>query len=245
MKDKNAGSLILGGLVGLFFIYLTGSMTFSLLARVLPGQVSWQYGGLVAFDGALLLWFVMFLFFARGKGQRNLSVTMMIVTALLTGIAVVAEIILRQAEGAGFVEIPQSLGAVVVISVIVAVIGNLYALYLFHMLDQKMRELTRKNQAQDLITDRALDFLEEGMEEIAAAVAAELGEEMRRKALYSLGVDPKRYIGGGRVIESTARDPEQKRRKIFFPSLFQQRNGKAEYNTETEQAPDPTRKARE
>src|SRR3972149_5407203 len=95
MKGKNTGSLILGGMVGAFFIYLTGSMTFSLLTRVLPGQVAWQYGGLVAFDGAVLLWFLMYLFFAHGKAQRNLSITMMIVTALLTGVAVIAEIILR------------------------------------------------------------------------------------------------------------------------------------------------------
>ena len=131
MKDIG---LTLGKILGLLFaasvIVFTSGLTLALAQRIIPANDLLQYMCLVLFDGAAIVWFLMFITQAKGTAQWAFAGLGFLVGLIGSIIMAAGELILGQALVA--IEDPTKLSWILITTIIVAALSHATLVYLFH-----------------------------------------------------------------------------------------------------------------
>jgi hypothetical protein len=163
----------------------TGSLTISFVSRVLPGSQLEPYLALAVFDGGAITWLMVFLWHARGLGQRAVAILMLVLDLIGVALMTIAELFLG---GQTFTEAPAGLGMIAVWAIGIWTFANLAAAYAFHVLDPAAHEEITIGVAKDKVRQSGLRQLEQNLDVLGAELAAELGEDLKRKALREMGL---------------------------------------------------------
>lgn len=143
----------------LFYLFLivilawTASLTLAMVGRILPDDSITRYFALALFDGGALIWFLTFLTYSEGVGQRGVSLLM--ATLDLVGVVGISasELIMSQE----FFTVPAGLGKMVVYAVGIWTAINVIAGYAFHVVDPHNLAAIRLQTKTDEIGADALD----------------------------------------------------------------------------------------
>lgn len=188
MKDiaGNVGKM-LGYLFAALVIGYTATLTYMLAGRLVPGNLFLQIMTVALFDGAALVWFIMFVTQAKGTSQWAMALVGWVVGLIGAVIMVAGELILGQ-KLVVFSD-PSRLGWVLITTVIIACVVHVTLVYLFHLADPTVRnriEIAQKvsekierayNDARKEI-DRQQDQLTAGLSESIFADARQVLENV-------------------------------------------------------------------
>jgi apolipoprotein N-acyltransferase len=163
----------------------TATLTASFVQRVLPDSQVEPYLALAVFDGGAIAWLMTFLWGARGLGQRAVSILMLVLDLCGVALMTIAELFLG---GQTFTEAPAGLGTLAVWAIGIWTFMNLAAAYAYHVLDPKAHEEITIGVAQDKVRESGIRQLEANLDALGAELAAEIGEELKVKALRQLGL---------------------------------------------------------
>lgn len=224
-------------------IALMVSYTLSFVSKLFPDDAIKQWGTLAIFDLGAVIWFLVFMFKAKGAGQRGTGLLGLVVDFLGSLIIVAAEVF-TAAES--YLTDPATAAWLRETATYVLVIWlgvNIALTYIYHITDPKQQEEMRARNIQDEITSKALDMAEAKVNQISASLADELSETMKINVLASLNIKNPALLPP--VIDATAKDAPTRRtrrnRSIFFMPRARV-NGTQSYNLEADQVtPDPTR----
>ena len=225
-------------------IALMVSYTLSFVSTLFPTDAIKQWGTLAIFDVGAVIWFLVFLFKAKGAGQRGTSLLGLVVDFVGSLIIVAAEVF---TAAQAYLTDPATAAWLRETATYVLVIWlgiNIALTYIFHITDPKQQEEMRARNIQDEITSKALDMAEAKVNQISASLADELSETMKINVLASLNIKNPALLPP--VIDAVAKDPptpkptsngHQRTRPILFTS--RRRPGYVSNNAEVEAA-DPT-----
>jgi len=188
MKDiaGNVGKM-LGYLFAALVIGYTATLTYMLAGRLVPGNLFLQIMTVALFDGAAMVWFIMFITQAKGTSQWAMALVGWVVGLIGAVIMVAGELILGQ-NLVVFAD-PSRLGWVLITTVIIACVVHVTLVYLFHLADPTVRnriEIAQKvsekierayNDARKEI-DRQQDQLTAGLSESIFADARQVLENV-------------------------------------------------------------------
>jgi hypothetical protein len=186
MKDifGNVGKM-LSFIFAALVIGYTATLTYLLAGRLVPGNLLLQLMTVALFDGAALVWFIMFITQAKGTTQWAMSLIGWVVGLIGAVIMVAGELILGQSLVA--FNDPTRLGWVLITTVIIACVVHVTLVYLFHLADPTVRnriEIAQKisekverayNDARKEI-DRKQDALTAGLTDSIFAEAEQMLE---------------------------------------------------------------------
>lgn len=195
---------------GLLYILLLGlfawtvSLTMAFIEKILPELPYAKYFAIAVFDGAAIIWLILFMKDARGKNQKTITLTMTIVTLLGAAMMGLAEVYFGGQE---FVQIPENLGMIALWVIIGTTVANIFAGFAYHIMDPKQQQEMAKRGAKDAIIDEALDQLDEKKQAMASGVAHQLSSRWANDILYELtaaGVTPENVNGHNEEEKKTS-----------------------------------------
>jgi len=167
-------------------IIWTASLSLDLMTQVLPGNNLFRYFSVALFDGGALLFFLTFLYSAKGKAQRAIALTMMIVD--LFGVALMAggDLWLRQT----FVDIPPMIGTITIWTVTVATVLNAVSgIYAYHLADPFVMAKIKDQTDMDNLLLLAEKKYTSKLGEIADKLAEEMADVRFRDAVSAIRND--------------------------------------------------------
>lgn len=201
-----AVSKILLGLFMVAIFALTVTLTFGSLTRLFPDNNLKAASGLLLFDIAGLVWFLVLIFLSRGGTQRAIAFLMFLLSVLGTGLFSGLDSMM---SGQQLVEIPVWAGESIVYTFFGVTFANLFMLYIHHMASPE-RSIEMRTQAQkDKLIDRAMDKFEERLDQEAEELANVISDRMHSMALADM------RLGQPTVIDSSFSEPE--RTQIITP----------------------------
>lgn len=159
----------------------TATLTWSLVARILPGDQATSWFALALFDGGALTWLYVWKSKAKGAGQRGIALLMMVID--LIGVIIMAggEIALSQS----FFD-PGDLGKYLVYALIGWTLLNVAAVYGFHVNDPETLKDAEVRDVQDEVQEESLKQLRAKMQRISASVSDALAFQATEQALREL-----------------------------------------------------------
>jgi hypothetical protein len=211
-----------GKILGLVFaaalIFFTGFMTYKLGNRMIPGDTLMQVMIIVLFDGAALVWFVLFITQAKGTMQWGFALLGWIVGIIGAVIMTAGELVLGQKLVV--IEDPEKFGWILIATVVVAALVHVFLMYLFHFSDPATRNRienaqktskaieTAYNNARQQIDNRTDELTEglvasalhEAQQQINAVTAYHIRSASRLEAVAG------EVLRGGPVVDATAKD---------------------------------------
>lgn len=128
MKDiaGNVGKM-LGYLFAALVIGYTATLTYMLAGRLVPGNLFLQIMTVALFDGAAMVWFIMFVTQAKGTSQWAMALVGWVVGLVGAVIMVAGELILGQ--NLVVFSDPSRLGWVLITTVIIACVVHVTLVY--------------------------------------------------------------------------------------------------------------------
>lgn len=219
MKDiaGNVGKM-LGYLFAALVIGYTATLTYMLAGRLVPGNLFLQIMTVALFDGAAMVWFIMFVTQAKGTSQWAMALVGWVVGLVGAVIMVAGELILGQ--NLVVFSDPSRLGWVLITTVIIACVVHVTLVYLFHLADPTVRnriEIAQKvsekierayNDARKEI-DRQQDQLTAGLSESIFADARQVLENVTALNIRSKNrkeQSNREIVRDATIIPGTARD---------------------------------------
>lgn len=223
-KALGFASNILFFVLIIVLIALMVSYTLSFVGTLFPNDPVKQWGTLAIFDVGAVVWFMVFLFKAKGAGQRGTSLLGLVVDFVGSLIIVAAEVF---TAAQSYLTDPATAAWLRETATYVLVIWlgiNIALTYIFHITDPKTQEEMRARNIQDDVTAKALDMAEAKVNVIASDLADELSERIKIDVLAQLNITNKRLLPSPPVIDAKAVDTPPKAKhqpiwKTFRPSL--------------------------
>jgi len=221
-----------GKILGFIFmagvIAFTGWMTMRLGQRLIPGDSIMQWMILILFDGAAVVWFVLFITQARGTVQWAIAAIGWLIGLAGAVIMTAGELVLGQQLV--LIEDPTRFGWIIIATVVVAALSHAILSYLFHFSDPAVRNRIENAQktAQAIETaynaarqqiDNNVDTLTEGL--VASAIH-EAQQQINAITAYhvrnahQLEAKAGEIIRGGAVVDGKVKDAPTKKRRWFF-----------------------------
>jgi hypothetical protein len=200
-------------------IGLMSSYTITFVGKLFPSDWIKQWGSLVIFDAGAVIWFLVFMFKAKGAGQRGTSLLGLVID-FIGGVILAGAEIFTAAET--YLSNPTTAAwlretATYVLMIWLAI--NIALTYIFHITDPKTQQDMRARNIQDQITDKALDMAEAKVNMISAQLADELSDGMKLDVLAQLNItNPNLLPASKRVIDAQARDTDTKTETELVPS---------------------------
>lgn len=197
-------------------IALMVSYTLSFVSTLFPNDYVKQWGTLAIFDIGAVIWFMVFLFKAKGSGQRGTALLGLVVDFVGSLIIVAAEVF-TAAEA--YLTDPGQAAWLRETATYVLVIWlgiNIALTYIYHITDPKQQEEMRARNIQDEITSKALDMAEAKVNQISASLADELSETMKMSVLASLNITNPALLPKNKAIDAQPADVK-KRRWVVLP----------------------------
>lgn len=223
-------------------IALMVSYTLSFVAKLFPEDAIKQWGTLAIFDLGAVIWFLVFMFKAKGAGQRGTSLLGLVVDFIGSLIIVAAEVFTAAESYLTDPSIAAWLRQTATYVLVIWLGVNIALTYIYHITDPKQQEEMRARNIQDEITSKALDMAEAKVNQISASLADELSETMKLSVLASLNIRNPALLPP--VIDATAKDAPPKptsngRRRPLFTVTRQRPT--VSYNLDADQVKaDPT-----
>ena len=179
---KKAIALILGLLIGGGLMIYSATRTVDLLQMTLPiGQKDMAYLALLAFDGGLIAWTLVFMFGAEGAWQRAISMLMICVCLVGVLIGFGADQILGARSG-GLIDaarITDDFGLTATLATVGIIAANIAAIVFFHVMSPDNRRRMQEETFHDQIESAA----EKKSNEEIPALAAQLADQMTRSRM--------------------------------------------------------------
>lgn len=187
--------LVTGGLM----IY-SASRTVNLLQMTLPeGQKDLAFLALLAFDGGVVAWLLVFMFGASGGAQRAIAGLLTVVSLIGVVVGFGADQVLGAQLG-GVVrasDIPPGFGLTVVLATVGIIAAHIAATVFFHLLSPGNRRRMQEEGFNDRIEQAAMHKSEEAIEHLAA----DLSERITAARMARLTA-----VFESRIVEDEARD---------------------------------------
>jgi hypothetical protein len=174
---KKAVALILGLLIGGGLMVYSATRTVDLLQMTLPvGQKDMAFLALLAFDGGLIAWTLLFMFGAEGGFQRAISAIMIVVSlvGVLAGFG--ADQVLGAQHG-GLIDaasIPEGFGMTITLVTVAIIASHIAAIVFFHVLSPENRRRMQEESFKDQIEDAAQAKSNEQIPHLAAELAIQM-----------------------------------------------------------------------
>jgi hypothetical protein len=167
---KRVASIIVLLVAGGLLIY-SASRTLSLLQMTLPaGQRDVAFLALLAFDGGLVAWLLVFMFAAEGGWQRAIAASMVVVDLVGVVIGFGADSLIG-ASNNGMVSLDKSIALTAILLTTGIIAANIAATVFFHMLSPENRRRMAQETARDKIEAASLKAIEEHANVLAAEIA--------------------------------------------------------------------------
>lgn len=168
----------------------TASLTVSFVSNALP-SAHWMipFFSLVVFDGGMLAWLVVFLYYAEGSGQRVISIGATVLDLLGVALMVVAEIFLG---GQNLVAAPDNLGEYSLWAIGIWTVLNVAGVVAFHLLDNENRQRMAIQNEADEVMNNAFKLLKEKRLNMSHKLADEISEGLMLQLTNKLTSDANR-----------------------------------------------------
>jgi hypothetical protein len=196
-----APALFLGGIVA------TSLMTYSVIGRILPGNVYMQWLGLLFFDAGALVWFLKGVISARGTPQRVWSLLGFGLDLLGTAVMVYGEIYLG---GQTLATPPLWMGKLLINGTILVIFLNVFFGYMFYKSSPEDIAAAQDQDADDEIEEvtraQMTAYLEANIHNLAAPMFARATARFKmRNGLQMTDADYNALEG---VIDGTIAAPQ-------------------------------------
>lgn len=182
---KRVFALTLCLIVGGGLMFYSASRTAALLQVTLPaGQKEMAYLALLAFDGGLIAWTLLFMFGAEGAHQRAISGMMILVSLVGVIFGFGADSILG-AQAGGLINaenVPDGFGMIAVLLTVGIIAANIASVTFFHVFSLENRQNMRNESFKETIEEAADKKSRTRINDLAA----DLGEEMAESRMYQL-----------------------------------------------------------
>lgn len=157
-------------------IVWTSSLTVSFIQQALPHSGRFTpYFGLVLFDGGMIVWLFVFIFYAQGMGQRVTAFLICLIDFIGVGLLGIAEILLGGQE---ITQAPEMLGSFAVWGIGIWTILNVGAGILFHLNDPEAKKQMLFQSELDEIWTGGFNELKKNRKDNQNALAGMLGSSM-------------------------------------------------------------------
>lgn len=137
------------------------------------------------FDGGMVGWLIVFLFKAKGLGQRAISIGLSAISLVGMGAIAFADLFL---SGQDLTQIPANLGTMVVWGIGGMTFIHVIGVWGFHISEPETMQEIKLQTQEDQIVDEAIKQTETTLEARAMSLAAVISKRMEAKALYRLGL---------------------------------------------------------
>lgn len=148
---------ILFFLLGALLICTTGYRNFELISYTLPAdQLFFAFVGLIATEGGLLIWTMLFIYHSRGGIQRGIALLMIIISIIGISAGTALDMFL-QASRKGAVQTLDRNGFSFIIYILAAlVVANVIAFVFYHIYNPTLERERKEREARDIIEEEAL-----------------------------------------------------------------------------------------
>lgn len=193
--EENTGTSIWVTLVKLVLLVVTGIMTWQFLSYVMgPDKQLFAILGLVAFEGGILLWPMVYKRDAVTPTMEGIAVTMIAVSWVGIGLAFIGEIMRYNPEAAALLEwmipvMPFAVGAIVLL--------NVLAYTAIQMLSPKAAMERADRQAAMARARADLLYKQQAARAIIAAAQADAPDAAQVSAAQTVGALGARHRKGG------------------------------------------------
>jgi hypothetical protein len=174
---------VFAGLLALVAIAMGVLMTFSVMVRVLPGNLFTQILAIAFFDAGALGWLGVYIYKARGTPQRAVSLWLCVWDLAGVVAMVIAEILLGGQE---LVNIPPWLGKFIIDTVIITFALNLIGWYYLHANAPETREAINAQDLEDDLIEIAERQARASIEREAQALGALLAGRVTSRIKYRM-----------------------------------------------------------
>lgn len=176
--------------VALVLLVWTSSLTVSFVSNVLP-DVFWvvPFLALVMFDVGQVAWLFVFLNYARGAGQRAVSIGACLLDFVGVGLMVTAEILLG---GQSLVAAPQNLATYAVWGLGLWTVANVGAVILFHLLQPEARKKMAMQSEMDAVFEESLQRLTNMRAAHSGRLSQQMANGMMQQLVAQLAADADR-----------------------------------------------------
>lgn len=189
--EENTGTSIWVTLVKLVLLVVTGIMTWQFLSYVMgPDKQLFAVLGLVAFEGGILLWPMVYKRDAVTPTMEGIAITMIAVSWVGIGLAFIGEIMRYNTEAAALLEfmipvMPFAVGAIVLL--------NVLAYTAIQMLSPKAAMERADRQASMARAQAELLYKKQQARQIITAAQADAPDAARVSAAQTVGALGARY----------------------------------------------------
>jgi hypothetical protein len=165
------------GVIGLSVALMVYSTirTYDFLSDTLPrGSEALAIFGVLAFDAALIVWLVTFMFDAEGAGQRAIAAGMVVfqLVAILAGFG--GDSLVRSADNGLIAALDENTRRMVLYSTIVVIFANIAAVTFYHLLSPSNRAHMRQEGYREKIESKAHEKADKDVDMLAAQLAQEM-----------------------------------------------------------------------
>lgn len=190
----------LGLIFGAVVIGYTAWLTYSLAARLVPGNVFLQVMTVALFDVGALVWFVLFVSTARGTAQWAVSVIGFMIGLLGAVIMAGGELVLGQQLV--LVENTEQIGWLLIATVIVAALTHASLTYAFHFLDPEVRNRIETQQRISAALQKGVDAGLAQIDQEAEAMGQDVANSLLYEARAALRAAALPHLRSGTQIET-------------------------------------------
>ena len=176
--------------VAVVLVSWTASLTIAFVSNALP-EAHWMvpYFSLVVFDGGMLAWLAVFLYYAEGSGQRVIAIAATLLDMIGVALMVIAEIFLG---GQSLVAAPEMLGEYALWAIGIWTTLNVAGVIGFHLLDNDNRQRMAIQAEADEIFETALKLLKQKRVNHGHELADDMAEGMMAQLVDRLTQDANR-----------------------------------------------------
>lgn len=179
--------------IGLFVYAASRSYDF-IAATLPPDQQILGYLGLLATGGGAVAWLAVFLFSAKGTGQKGLSLLFVVIDLLGEFALFTFDTLYRSGESGMIAELAPDEIRMVVLGLSVLIAANIAASFAFHLMDPETSKRMKEESARDTLDNEVLQTIEDKApqlaQQMAPAIAAQWEADFvqRFSNPYALGI---------------------------------------------------------
>lgn len=172
------------GVIGLMLALMVYSSirTYDFLVGTLPvGSEALAIFGVMAFDAALIIWLLVFMFDAEGAGQRGIAAAMVVfqLVAILAGFG--GDSLLRSAENGLIAALDLQTRQLILYLTIAVIFVNVAAVTFYHLLSPGNRARMRQEGYAEKIENKAHEKADLDVDMLAAQLAQDMSDSTIRQ----------------------------------------------------------------
>ena len=173
--------------VAVVLVSWTASLTVAFVSNALP-ETHWMvpYFSLVVFDGGMLAWLIVFLYYAEGSGQRVIAIASCLLDFAGVALMVIAEIFLG---GQSLVEAPPMIGEYALWAIGIWTALNVGGVIGFHLMDPENQKRMAIQSEADEVFSEALKLLKQKRVNNSHTLADDMADGMMAQLINKLTQD--------------------------------------------------------